>query len=152
IVSGSMMELIGAACAVTSPGRVGWTTIGASTFLVGGSHTVRASTTGSRTLGAQAEVLGSYSIQTSGNITREIKGVLGTTIAGSLKSKAGGAHSIKAGAALSMTFGGPLTINGGTISFICGSSKLVATSAGVVIETPSLTITGNTKQTGINHK
>jgi type VI secretion system secreted protein VgrG len=152
IVSGSMTEVIGGGCAVTSPGKVGWTTLGASTFLVGGSHTVRASTTGSRTLGAQTEVLGTYAIQTSGDITREIKGVLGTTIAGGLKSKAGGAHSIKAGAALSMTFGGALTMNGGTITFICGGSKLVATGGGVVIDTPSLTVTGNTKQTGINHK
>jgi type VI secretion system secreted protein VgrG len=151
IVEGAMLELIGAACTATSPGKIGCTTIGASTFLVGGSHNIRASTTGSRTLGVSTEVLGSYRITTTGDIERDIKGAIATTIAGGLDSKASGGHSIKAGALLDIDISGALTMKGGTIAFVVGGSSLVATSGGVKMKSSRITITGNTKASGAHH-
>jgi type VI secretion system secreted protein VgrG len=152
VVAGAYTELIGGACGATSPGSVGWTTIGPSTFLVGGSHLIKASTAGSRTLGISTEVLGSLNIKAKTTIQREIKGLLATTISGTLTSTAKGGHSIKAGAALSIKIGGALTMEGSTIAFICGGSKVVASPGGVIVESSSITITKHTKQSGIHHK
>lgn len=148
IVDGSMTELVGGAYGVATPGSVGWTTIGPSTLLVGGSHTIKAGQAGSRTLGAATDLLGSLSITTAGNLTRDITGAVNTTIAGTLSSKAGGKHSIEAGGALTLTIGGALTMKGSHVTFICGSSKVSTSPAGVLIEASTITITGSTKQSG----
>jgi type VI secretion system secreted protein VgrG len=148
IVDGAMAEIVGGAYGVVSPGSVGWTSVGPSTLLVGGLHSVKASTVTARTLGASTELLGSLSITTAGTITRDVKGALNTTIGGSLTSSAGAKHSIKAGAALNLTIGGALTMKGSNVSFICGSSKVSASPGGVLVEATTVTITGTTKQKG----
>jgi type VI secretion system secreted protein VgrG len=117
-----------------------------STFLIGGSHNIKAGQAGHRTLGASTEMLGSLSIKTSGDITREITGAINTTIAGPLTSKASGKHSIKAGGALKIKAGGPIDFKGSTVTFIVGGSKVTASPNGLTLDSGSIKISGNTKQ------
>jgi type VI secretion system secreted protein VgrG len=152
IVTGSYMELIGGSCSATSPGTIGWTTIGPSTLLIGASHSTKAGQSGTRVLGLSTETLGSLSIKTAGDLNRGIKGLLNTTIAGSLKSTAGGNRSIKAGGAVSFKVDGSLKMTGSHVSFVCGGSKVSSSSGGVLIESSSIKINGATKQAKVTHR
>lgn len=145
-VHGAFTELVGGAVGMVTPGSCSWSTIGASTLLIGGSHSVKAGQSGSRTLGIASDTLGSFKITTSGAITRDIKGALNTTIAGSLNSTASGSHSIKAGAALSIKVAGALKMTGAKVTFIVGGAKLATTSSGLLIEAGTIKVTGFTKQ------
>ena len=144
--NGAYTELVGAAVGMVSPGTVGWTTLGVSTFLVGGSHAIKAGMAGSRTLGVASDTVGSFKITTAAGITRDVKGPINTTIAGSLNSKAGGEHSIKAGAALSIKVGGAMKLKASTVTFVVGGSKVSTSPAGVLLEAGTITITGASTQ------
>lgn len=146
-VKGSLTELVGGAVAMVTPGSCGWSTIGASTLLIGGSHNVKAGRSGSRTLGIASDTVGgAFKITTAGAITRDIKGPINTTIAGSLSSSAAGGHSIKAGGALSIKVGGPLKMTASKVSFIVGGATVTSSPDGVLLEAGTITVTGFTKQ------
>ncbi|MBI4956340.1 MAG: type VI secretion system tip protein VgrG [Myxococcales bacterium] len=145
-VKGAFTELVGGRYGVVTPGSIGWTSIGASTLVIGGSHGVRANTTGQRIAGLSSDTLGALKIKTKTTITRTIKGALSTTIAGALRSSAGGKHSIKAGASLKIDVGGTLTLEGSHVSFIVGGSKVSTSPGGLLIEASTITVTGATKQ------
>ncbi|WP_437994370.1 type VI secretion system Vgr family protein [Sorangium sp. So ce145] len=145
-VRGVATELVGAAVQMTTPGTVSWSTIGASTFLVGGSHHIKAGQAGARTLGASNETLGSLRIETSGDITRDITGPITTTVAGSLKSKASGKHNIKAGGALKLTVGGPLKLTASKVTFVVGGSTVTSASDGLLLDAGTIKFKGKTNQ------
>ena len=147
-VKGTYTELIGALHAIVTPGSISWQTLGASTFLVGGSHSTKTRSGNSKVLGASTEVLGSLKIKTGTSIGRDVKGVLSTKIAGALDSDAGGKHQIKAGAAVNIKIGGTLTLDGSHVTFVVGGSKLSSSPSGVLIEAASIEITGASKQSG----
>ena len=140
--------MIGGTCGVVTPGSIQWTTLGASTIAVGGSHSTKTLSHNSTTLGASTETVGSLDIKAGASIVRDITGALNTTIAGALKSKAGGKHTIKVGGALSIKVGGSLTLKGANVSFICGGSSVSSSPGGVLIEAGTITITGTTTQSG----
>jgi type VI secretion system secreted protein VgrG len=145
-VHGALTELVGGSVGMATPGTVGWSTIGISTLLVGGSHSVKAGKSGSRTLGIATDTVGSFKITVAGGITRDIKGAINTTIGGSLNSTAGGEHSIKAGAALSIKVAGALKMTGAKVSFTVGSSTVTTSSSGLLLEAGTITVTGHTTQ------
>jgi type VI secretion system secreted protein VgrG len=147
IVNGAMTESIGALYSVTTPGSVTWMTAGASTILVGGSHSTTTAKAMVTTAGAASELVGSLNLRSKGHIERTVKGVLGTTIAGSLTSTAQGEHAMKAGGALSIRIGGSLTLSGSHVTFECGGSKLSASPSGVLIEASVIKVTKASTQT-----
>jgi type VI secretion system secreted protein VgrG len=148
VVKGPYSELIGGTCGVVTPGSIQWTTVGASTIAVGGSHSTKTLSHNTTTLGASTETVGSLDIKASASIVREVKGALNTTIAGALTSKAGGKHTIKVGGALTIKVGGSLTFKGANVSFICGGACVSSSPGGVLIEAGTITITGTTTQSG----
>ncbi len=145
-VTGPITELVGGAVAMITPGSVNWSTIGVSTLLVGGSHSIKAGQAGAKTLGIGSDTLGSFKITVSGGITRDVKGPINTTIAGSLTSKAGGKHSIKAGGALTFKVGGPLKMTASKVSFVVGGSTLTVTPSGLLLDAGNVVVTGFTTQ------
>jgi type VI secretion system secreted protein VgrG len=148
MVGGAMSELIGGMYGVATPGKIGWNTTGASTHLVGGSHLSKSARYTTETLGNYSETLGSLSINAKVRLGRKITGALNTTIGGALTSKATGKHSITAGGALTMSCTA-LTLDGATVVFQCGGTKVTATSSSVTVESDSITITGSSKQSGL---
>ncbi|APR80668.1 Hypothetical protein A7982_06015 [Minicystis rosea] len=148
-VEGAMMEMIGAAHTVITPGSIGWTTTGASALVVGGSHTTKTMSADLKVLGAHAEQVGSLKIKTKSGTARKIKGALTTQIGGGLKSESGGAYGIKSRASMSIRIGGSLKVDGSSIVFSCGdSTKVAVSSGGVEIVASDITITGKSKQGG----
>ncbi|WP_437646545.1 type VI secretion system Vgr family protein [Sorangium sp. So ce362] len=145
-VKGAMTEIIGSNYAMVTPGSSSWSTVGPSTLLIGGSHSTKALTASFDTLGASTETLGSLSIKTSGQIVRSVSGAISTTIAGALNSKAGGKHVIRAEAALKIKVGGSLTMTGSHVTFVCGESKVIASSGGIVLEAPKIKVSRGSKQ------
>ncbi len=97
IVSGAMAESIGAAYTVTTPGSIKWTTLGPSSFAIGGSHTTHALKINRLTAGVSSDTAASVGIKTALAIGRSVLGAMKTTIGGSLKSSAAGKHDIHAG-------------------------------------------------------
>jgi type VI secretion system secreted protein VgrG len=147
-IKGALTELIGGSAGMVTPGTIGWKTTGASTFLVGGSHSIRTAKAGTKVLGASTETVGSLTIKSAGPIVRNIKGALNTTIAGALSSKAGGKHTIEAGGALSVMIGGSLKLKGGKVTFICGGAKVTCEGSDLTVDAPQIEITGSFKQSG----
>ena len=145
-VKGSMTESVGAVYSVTTPGSISWLTAGASTILVGGSHSTATAKAVFTTAGASNETVGCLQIKSKGPIERMIIGPLSTTLGGALTSKAAGEHAIKAGGALTIKVGGSLTLSGSHVTFECGGSKLSASPGGVLIEAGTITFKKASKQ------
>jgi type VI secretion system secreted protein VgrG len=143
-----MMELIGAAHAVISQGSIGWKTTGASSFLVGAGHSTRTANASFQTTGASIETSAALHVKSAANISRSVTGALNTTVASAIKSTAGGKHSIKAGGALVFKVGGSMTLTGANVTFVCGGAKVSASPGGVLIEAPTITLSGNLNQSG----
>jgi type VI secretion system secreted protein VgrG len=148
VVRGAMTEAIGALYAVTTPGPISWKTAGASTILIGGSHSTATAKAITTVAGASTETVGCLQIRSKGPIERTVKGVLSTTIAGSLNSSATGMHAIKAGAAVSVKVGGSLTLSGSHVTFQCGGSKLSSSPGGLLIEASVIRFLKPSKQAG----
>ncbi len=147
-VSGSMMEMIGAAHMVISPGPIGWSTVGASSFLVAGSHTTKTLSADLKVLGASTENVGSLTIKTKGSMARKVRGAVTTQIGGALTAKSGAEYGLKSAASVAIKVAGSLKITSGTIVFECGGSKIEVTSGGVQIIAGDVKITGASKQSG----
>ncbi|APR87916.1 Putative VGR-related protein [Minicystis rosea] len=147
-VRGAMLESIGALYAVTTPGPISWITAGASTLLVGGSHTTSTAKATFNTAGASSETVGCLQIRSNGPLERAVKGVLNTTIAGPLTSSTAGTHALKAGGPFTLKVGGTLTLSGAHVTFQVGASRLSSSPGGVLIEAPLIKITRGSKQSG----
>lgn len=148
IVDGAVAESIGAAYTVTTPGPIKWTTLGPSTFAVGGSHSTRAVKVNRVTGGASSDTSATLDIKTALAIGRSVKGALKTTIAGSLTSTASGKHDIKAGGPLTIQVGGSLDLEGAAVVFKVGSSIVAAHSGGVLFKASKITVNGKSVQSG----
>jgi type VI secretion system secreted protein VgrG len=148
IVDGALAESIGAAYTVTTPGSIKWTTLGPSSFAVGGSHTTRAVAIHRVTAGISSDTSAALDIKTALAIGRSVTGVLKTTIGGSLQSTASGKHDIKAGGPLTIKVGGSLDLEGAAVVFKVGGSIVAVHSGGVLFKASKITINGKAVQSG----
>jgi type VI secretion system secreted protein VgrG len=151
--SSSYTEIVGAASKVVSPGPVSWVTAAAAFTLIGNSHTTNAPNVSVKVLGGLAESQGSIFVGSKGYILRKVSGPASSTVSGALSVSAGGGYGLSAASVLTLKVGGSLTLNGGPVSFKCGASEIVASAGGVLIKSPSITITGSCDQAGLlTHK
>lgn len=148
VVRGAMTESIGALYSVTTPGPISWSTAGASTILIGGSHNTNTAKASYTVAGASSETVGCLQIRSKGPIERTVKGASSTSVAGSLTSSATGSHAIKAGGAVTLKVGGSLTMSGAHVTFECGGSKLSSSPGGLLIEAAVIKILKASKQSG----
>jgi type VI secretion system secreted protein VgrG len=148
VASGSYTEAVGALYALTTPGPVSWVTAGPATTVINGSHTSSAASAGLQVGGGLGEWLGSLNIGSRGAITRSVAGAMTSDVKGALKISAGGSYTLTAKSALTLEVSGNLKLGGSPITFRCGASEISATPAGVTIKSPSITITGSSKQSG----
>jgi type VI secretion system secreted protein VgrG len=138
---------------VVSPGPVSWVTAAAAFTLIGNSHTTNAPNVSVKVLGGLAESQGSIFVGSKGYILRKVSGPASSTVSGALSVSAGGGYGLSAASVLTLKVGGSLTLNGGPVSFKCGASEIVASAGGVLIKSPSITITGSCDQAGLlTHK
>src|SRR5690606_22199276 len=84
IVDGAMSETIGGLYSVTTPGSIKWTTLGASTFLIGGTHATRAVKVSTSTRGASSETSATVKIAAGKSISRTVKAMNRLTVGGGL--------------------------------------------------------------------
>ncbi|WP_437913164.1 type VI secretion system tip protein TssI/VgrG [Sorangium sp. So ce302] len=148
VASGSYTETVGALYALTTPGPVSWVTAGPATTVINGSHTSSAASAGLQVGGGLGEWLGSLNIGSRGAITRSVAGAMTSDVKGALRISAGGSYTLTAKSALTLEVSGNLKLGGSPITFRCGASEISATPAGVTIKSPSITITGSSKQSG----
>jgi type VI secretion system secreted protein VgrG len=142
-VKGVMIELIGAAHHVVTPGSVSWSGLAAAGIVVGGSHVTRALKYGYSVGGPMTVNAGAVYITAKKEIVRDVKGPVTTTIAGALSRDATGDQMIKVeGSKLTIDVGGTLTIKGETV-FESGSSKVVIGSGGVTIKSSQVEYNGH---------
>jgi type VI secretion system secreted protein VgrG len=145
IVKGVYTELIGALHGIITPGSIGWKTTGLSTFLVGGSHSTKTAKVHQTTSGASKELLGSSQIASGANLARIVTGGLTATV-GPLKSHAAGPFNLKVSGDLKLKVGGSLQLSGATVTFVCGGSKVAASSDGLLVEASTITVSKSSKQ------
>jgi type VI secretion system secreted protein VgrG len=145
IVKGTYTELIGALHAIVTPGSIGWKTTGASTFLVGGSHSTKTAKAHQSTTGASKELLGSLQVASGSSLARIVTSGLTATV-GPLKSQAAGPFNLKVNGDLKLKVGGSLELSGATVTFVCGSSKIAASSDGLLVEASTITVSKTSKQ------
>ena len=148
IVDGVMSESIGAAYTVTTPGSIKWTTVGASSFAIGGNHSTKAVRVSRLTGGISSDTAASIDIKTAQAIGRTIGGALKTSVGGALQSEAGASHFIKATGALTIKVGGSLDLDGSAVAFSVGSSVVAAHSGGVLLKASKVTVNGKVTQSG----
>jgi len=146
IVKGTYSELIGALHGIVTPGSIGWKTTGASTFVVGSSHTTKTAKAHHSTSGSSKELLGALQVTSGGDIARVVTGGLSANVAGALKSQSGGPFHLKVDGDLKVKVGGSLDLTGGTVTFVCGSSKVATSSDGVLVEADTVTVSKTSKQ------
>ncbi|UQA63181.1 type VI secretion system Vgr family protein [Polyangium aurulentum] len=148
IVDGVMTESIGGAYSVTTPGSIKWTTVGPSSFAIGGSHSTRAVRISRLTGGVSSDTAASIAIDAAQSIGRTVAGGMKTSVGGTLKSTAGGEHFIKAGGALAIKVAGSLGLEGSAIVFSVGSSVVAAHSGGILLKASKVTVDGKLVQSG----
>ncbi len=149
LVNGTYTELVGGNYNVLTPGSVSWQTVGAATYLIGGSHNTRSKHYTTKTLGASMETLGSLKVQSRADIERSVRGAVTTQIAGAMNVKSGAKYIVSTPGALNVRISGALTLRGAHVTFKVGNSKIAASSSGVLIESAEIEISGTTKQSGV---
>lgn len=152
-VSSSYTEIVGAVSAVISPGPVSWVTAAAAFTLIGSSHTTTAPKASVKVLGGLVESQGTIFVNSKGYLLRKATGFAKSTVSGALSVSAGAGYGLSADSVLTLNVGGSLTLAGGPVTFKCGASEIVAGAGGVLIKSPSITITGACDQAGLlTHK
>jgi len=146
IVDGVMYEGIGGLCAMATPGSIKWTSLGASSFTVGGGHSTRAVKISRITGGVSSDTAAAIDIKAAQAIGRTIAGAAKTTVVGSLKSDAGGEHHIKADGALTIQAGGSVKLEGSNVIFQVGSSIVAVHSGGVTMKASKVVVNGKAVQ------
>lgn len=148
VVDSSYTEIVAGSYGVATPGAVSWVTAGASTLLVGGGHETTTAQAGMRVGGGMNESLGSLSIDAKSALSRKVLGLMRSSVSGALSVSAGGEYKIAASTTLTLKVTGTLQIGGSPVTFKCGSSEISASSGGVKITSPSIKITGSSRQSG----
>jgi type VI secretion system secreted protein VgrG len=145
VVGGSFKETVGGLAAINSLGGVGFAVGGTSTETVGAARVELIRDGKSETTGAaKAETVGIYMVNAKESFAVDAKAAIALNIAGSQTQKISGSHSLSAD--------GPVVVNAsrlelkgkGTITLICGPSKVIVKSNGVLVEgAATLTIEGS---------
>lgn len=148
VVDGTVTEVIGALHGIQTPGSLKWTTLGASTFIVGGSHATSAVRISRLTMAASSDTAAATSIQARNSIGRNVKAAHTLKAGGALKVDAGGEVGIKATGALTVQAGGPASFEGGTVVFEVGASSVSIHGGGVTLSSASITINGKNQHAG----
>jgi type VI secretion system secreted protein VgrG len=148
VIDGSYTEMVAGSYSILTPGAVSWVTVGPATLLVNGNHTTQAVKAGLQVAGAMNETAATLAIESATSVARKIKGVVTSDVAGARAMQAGGEYRMTAKGALKLSVGGSLGISGGTITFKCGASELVASSGGVSIHSVKIRITGSSSHSG----
>lgn len=153
LINGSYSEIVGGMYGIATPGSISWVTLGPSNVLVNNHHLSEASTGGLVVGGGMNESLAELHIETGGVIARKVLGLYKSTVNGPLEVSAAGEYRLHAKTTLSIKVDGNLTISRDTVTFKCGSSEISASSGGVKMKSPSIKITGSSKQSGsLTHK
>ncbi|AKT40737.1 type VI secretion system Vgr family protein [Chondromyces crocatus] len=146
IVDGVMFEGIGALCAMATPGSIKWTSLGASSISVGGSHSTKAVKISRTTGGISSDTAAAIHMKAAQVIGRTISGAANLSVAGALKSKAGGEHHIKAGGALTIQAGGSIELKGSNVVFQVGGSIVAVHGGGVTLKASKVVVNGKAVQ------
>jgi hypothetical protein len=146
LVKGTYTELIGGLHGIVTPGSIGWKVTGPTTFLVGSSHSTKTAKAHHSTTGPSKEMLGSLQVASGAEIARIVTGGLTATVGGALKSRAAGPFNLKVNGDLKLKVGGSLDLTGATVTFVCGSSKIAASSDGLLVEAGTITVSKTSKQ------
>lgn len=144
-VKGAMTEIVAGASAFVSPGSVKATTFGLSTLIVGDNHNIRALKVSSRTAGALNSKSSSLNITTAVSTTHVAKAALKRSISGAMMLT-GGEQLFGSAGPVTVTVRGSMTLDGGTVSFTCGSSTVSASPGGVLIKATKVTVNGKVIQ------
>ncbi len=147
-VDGTVTEVIGAFHGIQTAGALKWSTLGASTFAIGGSHSTAAVRISRLTLAASADTAAATSLKARSAIGRNVKAAHTLKAGGAVKLDAGGEASVKAAGALTLQVGGPLKLDGGTVVFEVGGSSVSVHGGGVTLSSASITIHGKNKHSG----
>jgi type VI secretion system secreted protein VgrG len=150
VVDGTFTEVIGAVHAIQTPGALKWTTLGASTFTVGGSHATSAVRISRLTMAASADTAAATSIQARSAIGRNVKAAHTLKAGGALKLDAGGEVGVKATGSLTLQVGGAASLEGGTVVFEVadGAASVSIHGGGVTLKAPEITINGKNQHSG----
>ena len=147
VVDGVLTEVIGAVHSIQTPGSLKWSTLGASTFAVGGSHATSAVRISRLTMAASADTAAATSIQARSGIGRNVKAAHSLKAA-VVKIGAGGEGGIKASGPLSLQFGGAATLDGGTVVFEVPGSSVSVHSGGLTLKSAKVIINGVNQHSG----
>lgn len=148
VVDGAVTEVIGAVHGIQTAGSLKWTTLGASTFAIGGSHSTAAVRISRLTMAISADTAAATSVKARSAIGRNVKAAHTLKAGGAVKLDAGAEASVKATGALTLQVGGPLSLDGGTVVFEVGGSSVSVHGGGVTLSSSSITINGKNKHSG----
>ncbi|MEO7330324.1 MAG: type VI secretion system tip protein TssI/VgrG [Minicystis sp.] len=148
VVDGTVTEAIGALHAIQTPGSLKWSTLGASTFAIGGSHVTSAVRVSRLTMAASADTAAATSMKAKGALGRNVKAAHTLKAGGAVKIGAGGEVGIKASGSLTLQVGGPASLDGGTVVFEVGGSSVSVHGGGVTLSSASITINGANQHAG----
>ncbi len=150
VVNGAVTEVIGAIHAIQTPGALKWTTLGASSFAIGGSHATSAVRISRLTMAASSDTAAATSLRATAGLGRNVKATHTLKAGGAIRLDAGAEFAVKASGALSIQAGGPLTLDGGTVVFDVGdgASTVSVHGGGLTLESATITINGKTQHTG----
>jgi type VI secretion system secreted protein VgrG len=148
IVDGVVTEIIGAVHGIQTPGSLKWTTLGASSFDVGGSHATTAVRISRLTMAASADTAASTSIQARGAIGRTVKAAHTLKAGGAVKVDAGGEVGIKATGTLTIQVAGAASFDGGTVVFEVPGSSVSVHGGGLTLKSAQITINGKNQHAG----
>ncbi|MGK3986474.1 type VI secretion system tip protein TssI/VgrG [Sorangium sp. So ce136] len=148
-VKGAAIEVVGG-YAVATPGQIGWTTLGTSTLVTGGTKQTRTTSASFQAAGGSVESVGSRQLLIKGKISRKSLVRVSLKTTGALTVNAA-SWLLKAPRA-TVKAGGALTLAAGTVTFRCGEAEITATPGGVSMQAPRIEITGVYEQSeGMSH-
>ena len=147
-VTGAVTEVIGAFHGIQTPGSLKWTTLGAATFNVGGSHVTSAVRISRLSMITSSDTAAATSIQARNNIGRNVKTAHTLKAGGAVKLDAGGEVGIKAKSSLTVRAGGPMSLEGGTVVFEVGGSSVSVHGGGLTLKSSKITINGKNQHSG----
>lgn len=148
VVDGTMTEAIGALHAIETPGSIKWTTLGASTFVIGGSHATTAARISRLSMATSSDTASATSVQARKSIGRNVKTAFTLKAGGAVKIDAGLNVGIKATGALDLKVGGAASFEGATVVFEVGGSSLSIHGGGVTLKSAEIIIDGQNKHSG----
>jgi hypothetical protein len=131
--------------AINSPGSIKWETVGASAFVVGGSHIVKAKSFSQTVGGAYIETLGSLKVTASTNAAYEYKSGVTQKIGGQLTVKVSGEYVLHSDATVTLK-AASMKLKGAHVTFKVGGSVVSMSPSGLEIKASTIEINGATKQ------